>query len=66
MKIQMNKFGVKKMRQSNPLVQLEDIATKLEHGTGWVDFVDQKGNFLAKGYLGKQNKGIGWVLSWQD
>lgn len=66
MKIQMNKFGVKKMRQHYPLVQVDDIVSDLKTTSGWVDFVDQNGNFLAKGYLGKQNKGIGWVLSWQD
>ncbi|BCA86099.1 SAM-dependent methyltransferase [Enterococcus saigonensis] len=66
MKIQMNKFGVKKLRQHYPLIQADDIAVDLTIKSDWVDFVDQKGNFLAKGYLGKQNKGIGWVLAWQD
>ena len=66
MKIQMNKFGVKKLRQHYPLIQADDIATDLKMKSGWVDFMDQKGNFLAKGYLGKQNKGIGWALTWQE
>src|SRR5699024_9241728 len=29
----------------------------------WIDFVDEKGKFVGKGYLGKQNNGIGWCLS---
>ena len=26
--------------------------------------IDSKGQRLAEGYLGEQNKGIGWLLSW--
>ena len=28
-----------------------------------VNLLDKNNNFIAKGYVGKQNKGIGWVLS---
>lgn len=28
--------------------------------------MDEQDNFIAKGYLGTQNKGIGWLISWQD
>ncbi|TCT16057.1 23S rRNA (cytosine1962-C5)-methyltransferase [Natranaerovirga pectinivora] len=27
--------------------------------------LDHKGQFIAKGYFGNQNKGIGWLLSWK-
>lgn len=28
--------------------------------------VNQNNEFIAKGYLGKQNKGYGWLLSWKE
>ncbi|WP_067726598.1 class I SAM-dependent rRNA methyltransferase [Oceanobacillus damuensis] len=31
-----------------------------------VHLVDGQGNFLGKGYHGKQNKGLGWVLSFNE
>ncbi|MGJ9459559.1 class I SAM-dependent rRNA methyltransferase [Oceanobacillus sp. CF4.6] len=31
-----------------------------------VHLVDDNGTFLGKGYYGKQNKGIGWVLSFNE
>ncbi|MFC4024842.1 class I SAM-dependent rRNA methyltransferase [Oceanobacillus longus] len=31
-----------------------------------VHLVDDNGNFLGKGYYGNQNKGIGWVLSFNE
>ena len=32
--------------------------------TDWLTLIDSKGQRLAEGYLGEQNKGIGWLLSW--
>ncbi|MGX7132333.1 class I SAM-dependent rRNA methyltransferase [Enterococcus songbeiensis] len=61
MKIKVTEQAKKKIRAGNPLIQKEDLLQELTE-TGWVDFIDNKENFLAKGYLGKQNKGIGWVL----
>ncbi len=31
-----------------------------------VNIVDSKKKFIAKGYFGKQNKGLGWVLSYKE
>ncbi|WP_087974549.1 class I SAM-dependent rRNA methyltransferase [Oceanobacillus rekensis] len=31
-----------------------------------VHLIDQNSNFLAKGYYGKQNKGLGWVLTFNE
>ncbi|MEA3422841.1 MAG: class I SAM-dependent rRNA methyltransferase [Bacillota bacterium] len=28
--------------------------------------LDHKNHFIAKGYVGKQNKGLGWLLSWKE
>lgn len=52
----------KRILNGNPLIQPADcIDLKLMNQ--WVDFVDEKNNWLAQGYLGKQNKGVGWILS---
>ncbi|WP_226037560.1 class I SAM-dependent rRNA methyltransferase [Aquibacillus saliphilus] len=36
-----------------------------EEGT-IVDLVDEKNNFLGRGYYGRQNKGFGWVLTQKE
>ncbi|WP_258863618.1 hypothetical protein [Enterococcus faecium] len=46
-------------------MQKEDLAHPQKETTQWVELVDSQNQFIAKGYLGKQNKGIGWVLSQQ-
>ncbi|MEA2049369.1 MAG: class I SAM-dependent rRNA methyltransferase [Campylobacterota bacterium] len=43
------------------IFDLEDI----DDGT-IVNLVDNKKRFISKGYLGRQNKGYGWVLSLKD
>lgn len=62
MKRQLTMQGSKKVRQGYPLIQQEDLV-KAEMSTDWVELTGPQGEFLAMGYLGKQNKGIGWVLS---
>lgn len=52
----------KKFLQGYPLVRKEDVLD-LQPTLEWIDFVDEKKRFIAKGYLGEQNKGIGWILS---
>ncbi|MFC4320012.1 class I SAM-dependent rRNA methyltransferase [Litchfieldia salsa] len=56
---------IKSLRAGVPLIKKEAIVNhndvKVE-GT-IIELVDEKNKFLAKGYYGKQNKGIGWVLS---
>lgn len=41
---------------------LEDTDVLKEEGT-LVKLIDKQGQFLGKGYYGKQNKGFGWVLT---
>lgn len=56
----------KKFKGRYPLVQKEDLhALPQSFSTEWVKFVDSKGQFIATGYLGEQNKGIGWLVNWQ-
>lgn len=65
MKIIVNKYAEKKFRDHYPLIQEEDLETTATT-SDWLDFFDRKGNYIATGYLGKQNKGIGWLVSWHQ
>jgi 23S rRNA (cytosine1962-C5)-methyltransferase len=56
---------VNKYKNGYPLISKEAILNlneAAEEGT-IIRLVDEKKNFIAKGYFGKQNKGYGWVLS---
>lgn len=62
-KIELTNYGIKRIRQGNPLIQEEDLKQKInEIPLEWVTFVDNRNKYVATGYLGKQNKGFGWVL----
>ncbi|MBD8069527.1 class I SAM-dependent rRNA methyltransferase [Bacillus sp. PS06] len=56
---------IKSLKAGSPLIKKEAVVNmgdvKVE-GT-IINLVDEKNQFIAKGYYGKQNKGIGWVLS---
>ncbi|MGG5368796.1 class I SAM-dependent rRNA methyltransferase [Enterococcus sp. AZ196] len=63
MKIELNNYGIKRIRQGNPLIQAEDLKQNIKKiPFEWVEFVDNKNKYVATGYLGKQNKGFGWVI----
>lgn len=64
--VQLKDQAVKKLKQRYPLIHIEDLKQQVEPTTEWVRFTDAKGRFVATGYLGKQNKGVGWVLSWNE
>lgn len=65
MKIQVTKRAEKKFKMGYPLIQKEDIQNGYSTNTKeWVDFIDSRGTLLATGYVGEQNKGIGWLLNW--
>jgi 23S rRNA (cytosine1962-C5)-methyltransferase len=56
---------VEKYKGGYPLLTsdtIEDINTLTQEGT-IINLFDSKKKFIAKGYFGKQNKGLGWVLS---
>lgn len=61
-KVKLTQQAVKKIKRNYPLVQKEDLMQPIDM-TEWVTFVDSANQEVAKGYLGKQNKGIGWVLT---
>ncbi|PEP16165.1 class I SAM-dependent rRNA methyltransferase [Bacillus wiedmannii] len=56
---------IKEIKSGYPLV-LKDAIQNLndvqEEGT-IIKVVDEKNNFVGKGYYGKQNKGYGWILT---
>ncbi|HSU78790.1 MAG TPA: class I SAM-dependent rRNA methyltransferase [Candidatus Angelobacter sp.] len=59
---------VAQYRKGYPLLVKEafqDLSALKEEGQ-LVTLVDSKGNFICKGYYGKQNKGYGWVLTPQQ
>ena len=64
MKIRVKKAAEKKLRSGYPLVQREDLE-EVPVSKEWLTFIDSRGEYLASGYLGEQNKGIGWLLDWQ-
>lgn len=65
MKVTVKKQAAKKIKKGYPLIQTEDLKKSVT-SNHWVTFVDETDQFLARGYLGKQNKGIGWVLTAND
>lgn len=66
MDIIVSKKAEKKFKLGVPLIQKEDISNEFAtFPEEWVNFVDEKKQFIASGYLGKQNKGIGWLVNWQ-
>ncbi|MFD2923701.1 class I SAM-dependent rRNA methyltransferase [Halobacillus naozhouensis] len=54
-----------KYRKGYPLIHKEAIiASKNLRVEGTImKLIDEKGQFIGKGYYGKQNKGYGWVIS---
>ena len=65
MKIKVNKKAEKEFKSGYPLIQAEDLESRVTTlPKEWVQFVDSKNNEIAVGYLGKQNKGIGWLVNW--
>jgi len=62
MRVTITKKAEKKLRQGFPLVQKEDLIDG-DFPTDWVIFQTQRKEEIARGYLGKQNKGVGWVLT---
>ncbi|MCG6528133.1 hypothetical protein K6U28_17380, partial [Vibrio parahaemolyticus] len=65
MKMNLSKKGIKKFHKKNPLIQEDDLL-QVKDTQEWVSFVDSQGKIVGTGYLGKQNKGIGWVLAFED
>lgn len=70
MRITMKKIVIKqkssaKVSQGYPLIQKNDLQNPLDSQeiNQWVNFTSPQGTFLGTGYIGEQNKGIGWILT---
>ena len=63
--VKRKKKFIKEIKSGYPLI-LKDAIQNLndvrEEGT-IIKVVDEKNNFVGKGYYGKQNKGYGWILT---
>lgn len=59
---------VKSIQGGYPLIKKEAVLNlkDLQEEGSILELVDEKGSFLAKGYYGQQNKGIGWILTKQQ
>ncbi|MGM0846173.1 MAG: class I SAM-dependent rRNA methyltransferase [Bacillota bacterium] len=57
-----------KFKKGFPLINGDALASTnglQEEGT-IIKLVDRRKQFIARGYYGKQNKGLGWILSWKE
>ncbi|WP_085993551.1 class I SAM-dependent rRNA methyltransferase [Oceanobacillus senegalensis] len=59
---------IKKYHQHFPLISKDSISNPevLKQEGAIVHLTEPSGKFIAKGYHGKQNKGLGWVLTHQQ
>ncbi|MDH6365235.1 23S rRNA (cytosine1962-C5)-methyltransferase [Enterococcus sp. PF1-24] len=64
--VKLKTLATKKLRKGMPLLQKEDLLKDADFPQAWVTFSDERGNFVGQGYLGQQNKGIGWLVSLQE
>ncbi|SDN72525.1 class I SAM-dependent rRNA methyltransferase [Bacillus sp. OK048] len=63
--LQVKSKFVNKFKNGYPLITKDSIlnANALDEEGSTIKLVDEQNHFIAKGYYGKQNKGLGWVLS---
>lgn len=59
---------IKQYKKSYPLISKDAVINPeiLKEEGAIVHLVDQQRQFLAKGYYGNQNKGLGWVLTFNQ
>ena len=66
-RINVHQKAVSSIKQGSPLLTQNTFPADISFIEGeTVDLITPKGEFLAAAYLAKQNKGIGWVYSWQE
>ena len=63
--VKINSKYVNRMKSGNPIILKEAIINVKDlHTEGMIlKVVDDRGQFIGKGYYGKQNKGYGWILT---
>ncbi|KHF38141.1 class I SAM-dependent rRNA methyltransferase [Halalkalibacter okhensis] len=63
--IEINKRSSNKMKQGFPLIEQAALTKSIQNAEegSILRVVDEFGSFIGKGYYGKQNKGVGWILT---
>ncbi|GMQ60871.1 class I SAM-dependent rRNA methyltransferase [Vallitalea maricola] len=66
--IRLKKNFINKITKGYPLIEKNAVidTNKLTHEGMVINLVDNNNKFIAKGYYGKQNKGNGWVLTYNE
>lgn len=66
--VQIKPNYVKQFRSGYPLINKEAIKNTevLKQEGSIIDLVDERNQFIAKGYYGIQNKGRGWILTYNQ
>ncbi|MFC3041709.1 class I SAM-dependent rRNA methyltransferase [Virgibacillus xinjiangensis] len=68
MELEVRKKDIKRYRDGYPLIIKDSLLhpEELKEEGKVFHLVDSQRRFIAKGYYGKQNKGLGWVLSYKE
>lgn len=63
--VQLNNQAIIDVKKGYPLILKDSVLNPqvLEQEGSIIKFVDRNWRFVAKGYYGNQNKGVGWVLT---
>lgn len=66
--VQVNAQSIAAFKKGYPLILKDAVVNPevLQEEGSFIRLVDQYNHFIAKGYYGNQNKGIGWVLTRKD
>ncbi|WP_212693264.1 class I SAM-dependent rRNA methyltransferase [Vallitalea guaymasensis] len=66
--IRLKKNFINKITKGYPLIEKNAVidTNKLTHEGMVIKLVDNNNKFIAKGYYGKQNKGNGWILTYDE
>ena len=59
---------ISQFQKGFPLLNKENVTTSIQdlQDGDIIRLVDNNNHFIAKGYAGIQNKGIGWLLTWKE
>ncbi|WP_175991430.1 class I SAM-dependent rRNA methyltransferase [Bacillus sp. Marseille-Q1617] len=59
---------IKQFIKGFPLLNKENVSSPVDslNEGDIINLVDTSRNFIARGYYGKQNKGLGWLVSWKE
>lgn len=66
--LEVEKKATGRFAKGYPLIEKGSVRneSKLTEEGSIIELIDSEGEFLGKGYYGRQNKGIGWILTRQQ